>query len=238
MPRHFGHLLQVPKTSLQPLTLYTSFHDLINVYSWQPPGDKILMSSETSCYFGHLLQVSKKSIWSLILYTGLKILYQHFGDLLQVPKQSLQPLTLYTSFHDLVNVYSRRSGADNLQGDKILMSTETSCHFGHLLQISKKSLWSLILYTFFHDFIHVYSLTTPWGWNYDVNRNILSLRSSVASFKRIPLKSVRFCTIVFMILYTVYSTGARADSPQGTSFDVNRNVLSLHSFVASLKTIF
>ena len=29
------------------------------------------------------------------------------------PKVSFQPLTLYTTFHDLINVYSRRSGADN-----------------------------------------------------------------------------------------------------------------------------
>ena len=29
------------------------------------------------------------------------------------------------------------------------MSTETSCHFGHLLQFSKKYLRSLILYNFF-----------------------------------------------------------------------------------------
>ena len=63
----------------------------------------------------------------------------HYGHLLQVYKESLQPLTLYTSFHDLINVYSRRSGADNPE-DKILMSTETSCHFSHLLQVSKKSL--------------------------------------------------------------------------------------------------
>ena len=42
-------------------------------------------------------------------------------------------------------------------GDKILMSTETTCHFGHLLQVSKKSLSILILYNFFHYFIHVYS---------------------------------------------------------------------------------
>ena len=38
------------------------FHDLIHVYSpgaWgiQPPGDKVLMSAETSCHFGHLLLV-------------------------------------------------------------------------------------------------------------------------------------------------------------------------------------
>ena len=40
----------------------------------------------------------------------------HYGHLLQVYKESLQPLTLYTSFHDLINVYSHRSGADNPRG--------------------------------------------------------------------------------------------------------------------------
>ena len=40
----------------------------------------------------------------------------HYGHLLQVYKESLQPLTLYTSFHDLINVYSRRSGTDNPRG--------------------------------------------------------------------------------------------------------------------------
>ena len=35
------------------------FHDLIHVYSpgaagIQPPGDKVLMSTEISCHFGHL----------------------------------------------------------------------------------------------------------------------------------------------------------------------------------------
>ena len=48
-------------------------------------------------------------------------------------------------------------------GDKILMSTETSCHLSHLLQVSKKSLWSLILYNFFHDFIHVYTYSPNAG---------------------------------------------------------------------------
>ena len=37
------------------------------------------------------------------------------------------------------------------------MSTGRPYHFTHLLQVSKKSLWSLILYHFFHDLIHVYS---------------------------------------------------------------------------------
>ena len=39
------------------------FHDLMHVYSpvirgRQPPGDKGLISTETSCHFGHLLLVS------------------------------------------------------------------------------------------------------------------------------------------------------------------------------------
>ena len=79
-------------------------------------------------------------------------------------------------------------------GDKLLTSTETSCHFGHLLQVLKKiSLKS--------DFIHFFSMilymyiapgqgqTTPWGRNFDVKRNILSLRSFVASFKKNSLQS-------------------------------------------------
>ena len=47
-------------------------------------------------------------------------------------KESFQPLTVYTSFYDLINVYSRRSGANN-----------------------------------------------PRGQNFDVNRNLLSIRSFI-----------------------------------------------------------
>ena len=72
------------------------------------PGDKILMSTETSCHFGHLLQVSK--------------------NLFEV-------LILYIFFYDFIHVYSPRAGADKPIGDEILMSTGTSCHFSHLLQV-------------------------------------------------------------------------------------------------------
>ena len=44
-------------------------------------------------------------------------------------------------------------------------------------------------------------------------------------------------TIFFMILYMYMYTapGQGQTAPRGQSFDVNRNVLSLHSFVASFK---
>ena len=63
---------------------------------------------------------------------------------------------------------------------KILMSTGNPHHYGHLLQVSNKSLQPLTLYTSSHDLIKVYShmsrADNPRGQNFDVNRNLLSLR--------------------------------------------------------------
>ena len=73
----------------------------------------------------------------------------------------------------------------------------------------------MILYMY----IHVapgQGLTTPRGRNFYVNRNILSLWSFVASFKKISLKS-DFMQFFHEFIH-VYSPGAGADSPQGTKF--------------------
>ena len=63
---------------------------------------------------------------------------------------------------------------------------------------------------------------------------MLSLQSFVAIFKKIFLKS-DFIQIFFMILYMYIALGQRQTAPRGQSFDFNRNVLSLHSFVGSFK---
>ena len=78
-------------------------------------------------------------------------------------------------------------------------------------------------------------LTTPWGLNFDVNRNILTLRSFVESLKKISLKSdfIHF----FHDLIHVYSPGAGQTAPRGQNFDVNRKALSLYPFAASFKEI-
>ena len=79
------------------------------------------------------------------------------------------------------------------------MTTGTSCHFGHLLQVLKKISLSLILYIFlffffsffffYYDFIHLYSVGAGTrGQSSDVNRNVSSLYSFVASLK----KSLKF----------------------------------------------
>ena len=55
-------------------------------------------------------------------------------------------------------------------------------------------------------------LTTPWDEIF-MNRNILSLRSFVAKFKIISLKS-DFIHLFYDLIH-VYSSGAGADRPQG-----------------------
>ena len=80
----------------------------------------------------------------------------------------------------------------------------------------------------------VHGLTIPWGQNFNVNSNILSLWLFVESLKKISLKS-DFIQFFFMILHIYIAPGQGQTAPQGQSFDVNRNVLSFHSFVASFR---
>ena len=139
-----------------------------------PTGDKIFMSTETSCHFGHLLQVSKNlfEVWFYTIF--FMILYMYIA-----PEQGL-----------------------TTPWDEILISTGTSCHFGHLLQVSKKSLWSLILYNFFHDLIHVYSpgagADSPQGAKVWCQQKGLITLPICCKFQR-NFFQVWFNTIFFMI---------------------------------------
>ena len=147
----------------------------------------------------------------------------HYGHLLQVIKESLQPLTLCTSFQDLISVYSRRSGADNPRGcqQKPLVTSAICYKF-------QKNLFEVWLYTFFfHDFIHVYSPGA--GADNPLWTKLLCLKTK--TFWSLILY------ICFMILYMYIAPGQGQSAPRGLSFDVNRNVLSLHSFVASFKSL-
>ena len=69
-------------------------------------------------------------------------------------------------------------------------------------------------------------LTTSWEQNFDVNRNILSLRSFVASFKNISLTSdFIHC---FHDFTHVYSPRAGTDSPPGNKVLMSTE-MSCHS---------
>ena len=70
--------------------------------------------------------------------------------------ESLQPLTLYTSFHDLINVYSHRSGADNPKGQNFYVNRNLMSLRSFATSFKRISLKSEFIH-FFHDFIHVYN---------------------------------------------------------------------------------
>ena len=141
-----------------------------------PRGRSFNVNRNVLSLHSFVASLKKKCLWGLIFYIFFMILYMYIapGQRQTAPrgqsfdvnrnalsfyqfvasfKKSLWSLNLYIFFHDL-GVKPQGSGWQPL-GDEIFMSTGTSCHFGHLLQVSNKSLLSLILYIF-HDFIHVY----------------------------------------------------------------------------------
>ena len=79
-------------------------------------------------------------------------------------------------FHDMYIAQGR--GRQSI-GDKILMMTERPFLFAHILQVLKRSLQNLILYTFlmilYMNITTGQGQKTPWGQTFDVNRKPLSL---------------------------------------------------------------
>ena len=139
-------------------------------------------------------------------------------------------------FHVFPHVYSPRHGQTNPWGQN-LMSTERHYHFDHLLQVLKKSLLPLILYTFFHVYIALgQGQTMPWGEDFDPNRKALSLWPFVANLKKIFFNS-DFIHIFKIILYMYIAPGQGQTHPWGQNFDINRKALWFWPFVASFNKI-
>ena len=114
---------------------------------------------------------------------------------------SLKSDFIHFFFRDFIHVYSPGLGQTAPRGQS-LISTEMSCHFIHLLQVSKKCLWSLILNNFFHDLIHVYSpgagIDSPQGTKLRCQQKGLINLPICWKFQR-NLFEVWFYTICFMI---------------------------------------
>ena len=149
-------------------------------------------------------------------------------------------LILCNFFHDFIHVYSPGAGADNPLGTKFWCQQEHLVTLVICLQVKKKSLWSLILYIFFHDLIHVYSpgagADSPQGTKFWCQQKGLITLPICCKFQR-NLFEVWFYAFFFLDLIHVYSPGAGSiQPPRGQSFHVNRNFLSLRSSVARFKS--
>ena len=154
----------------------------------------------------------------------------HYGHLLQI-KKNLFNLILYTSFHDLINVYSCRSGADNPRGQNFDVNRNLLSLQSFVTSFKKISLKSDFILFFMVFYMYIapgqgkaprQGLTNPRGRNFDVNSNIFLLRLFVASFKK-SLWSDFIQSFSWFI--HVYSPRAGEDSPEGTKFWCQLNCL-------------
>ena len=103
----------------------------------------------------------------------------------------------------------------------------------------KKNLFKVWFYTIVFIILYMY---IGRGWQPQGTKYLCQQKPLVTSvicykFKK-NLFKVWFYTIVFIILYKNIAPGQGQTAPREQRFDVNRNVLSLHSFVASLKKMF
>ena len=93
------------------------FHDLIHVYS---PG------AGTDSPRGQNFDVNRKALSFYPFVANFKDISWK-SDFIQF-------------VHDSIHIYSPGVGGIQTPGDKVLMSTEISCHFGHLLLVSNHRL--------------------------------------------------------------------------------------------------
>ena len=122
-------------------------------------------------------------------------------------------------FNDFIPVYSPGARAENPLRIIFLMSTESPYHFEHLLQVSNKSLWILILYTLFNVFPHVYSpgagADNPlWTKSWCQQKSLVILLICCKFQKNIF--EVWILYIIFHVFLHVNSPGA--DKPLGSEF--------------------
>ena len=116
------------------------------------------------------------------------------------------------------------SGADNPRGQNFDVNRNL-LSLRSFATSFKKSLWSLILYHFFHDFIHIYSpgagpdnplRTKLWCQQEYLVTSVICCKSQKKKKKK-KFKSLILYNL-FHDLIHVYRPGAGADSPKGTKF--------------------
>ena len=103
----------------------------------------------------------------------------------------------YTIFSMILYMYT--APGQGQTGHKVLMSTEMPCHFIHLLQVSKKCLWSLILYISFYN---LYMYIAPGQRQTALRGQILM--STERPYHFTHLLQVSKKSLWSLILYTVH----------------------------------
>ena len=156
--------MQVLKNSLWSLILYIFFNVFLQVYSPRPGAENPLV---TKFWLQQKTQIT------------LTICCTFQNDLLE--------FWFYTHFLIILYMYiAPRQGQTNPLGKNFDVNRKL---FDHLLQVLKKSVWILTLYTFFNVFPHVYSpragVDNPLGTKFWCQQKGLVTCPFSVSFKNI-----------------------------------------------------
>ena len=153
-------------------------------------------------------------------------------------KKNLFNLWLYTHLFMIYYMYRAAGQGQTTPGDKFWCQqkpfvTSVICYK------FKKNLFGLILYIcvmiLYMYIVPRQGLTTPWGRRFWCWQKDLITLHICLNFRR-NLFKVWFDTFFSWFNTCIKARGRGAYSPRGQSFDVNRNFLSLRSFVASFKS--
>ena len=141
-------------------------------------------------------------------------------------KKNLFEVWFYTIFSWLY-MYIATGQGQTTPVDKVLISTEMSCHFHHLLQVSKKCLKSDFI-QFFHDYIHVYSpkaeADNSLRTKFLCQQEHLVTLVICCKFQKTLLWSL-ILTFFSFYKYIYIAPGQGAYSPQGTKFWCQQKLL-------------
>ena len=135
--------------------------------------------------------------------------------------------TLYTSFHDLINVYSPRSGLDNTRGQNFDVNRNFSSLRSFATSFIKTSFGFYTI--FFYDFIRVYSPRT-------VDNNLVT--SVICCKFQKNLFEVWFYRIFFMVLYMYIAPGQGQRVPRGQVLMSTEMSCHFIYFVSLKKNVF
>ena len=114
------------------------------------------------------------------------------------------------------HVYSPRQGQTTHWGQKFY----DTFLFAHMLQVSNKSLWILILNTFFNVFPHVYS--PGRGQTTFVDKILMSTEKPCHFAHLLQVSKIYLWNLIIYIIFHafihVYSSEAGEDDPLGSEF--------------------
>ena len=207
-----GLITLITGKKLCPLILCT-FLVILSIY--------IALGQGQTTHYGQNFDVNRKasSLWSFVASSKrISLIF----DLIHI-------------FNDLINVYSLMSGVDNPRGQNFDINRNLLSLRSFATSFKKNLFEGWYYTTIFMNFYMFIAPVQALGTKFWCQQENLVTSVICCKFQNNLFESLILYNFFFMILYMYIAPGQGQTVPRVQSFDVNTNVVSLNSFVASLK---